>query len=466
MLLFLGVIFFFPPSFAYAGIIINEVMYDLSGTDAGREWIEIYNNGDSSIDLVNYKFFEANTNHGLILFQGEANLNPQSYAIISSDPVKFKIDWPSFSGVIFNSNFSLSNEGEDIAIKNEELNIVDSLTYSSSLGGAGDGNSIQKTSNSWSGKTPTPGTINEIILSSSGSDSGVTSNQSGGAGENIYSPPSAKEQKIKTKILAKTPAFVGIPIEFKANTTGYSGEILSYGKYFWNFGDGDFKEIRLRVNETEKFTHTYFYPGEYSVSLAYYMNYYSENPEAADKILIKIIEPNISISNVGNAEDFFIELFNQTDYEADISNWLFISDHANFTLPKNTILGSKKKMILAPQITGFSIADKSTLKLMTPQRMVVYDYNTSNVPAIQNKTASQPKTAINNAISPIVNPLANIPVENLTAAPLLSEKADTNSTLPVFAFVLFLGATSSAVYFLRRKRGPMIAGDDFELVDE
>ena len=54
--------FFFFLHFAspvFAGdVVINEIMYDLSGSDTDREWIEIYNKGTSSIDLAEWRFQE------------------------------------------------------------------------------------------------------------------------------------------------------------------------------------------------------------------------------------------------------------------------------------------------------------------------------------------------------------------------------------------------------------------------
>jgi hypothetical protein len=49
VLSFLVMAFLFMPSVSGA-VLINEIMYDLSGSDTGREWIEIYNNG-SDINL-------------------------------------------------------------------------------------------------------------------------------------------------------------------------------------------------------------------------------------------------------------------------------------------------------------------------------------------------------------------------------------------------------------------------------
>ena len=56
-----------------SAIIINEIMYDASGSDAGKEWIELYNNGEE-INLTGWKFYEGGTNHGLSLKQGDLML--------------------------------------------------------------------------------------------------------------------------------------------------------------------------------------------------------------------------------------------------------------------------------------------------------------------------------------------------------------------------------------------------------
>ncbi len=161
--LFTVIIFFVPYYFVFANLQINEIMYDLkTGSDNGREWIEIYNDGDISVDLSSYRFFEADTNHKIKLVQGDTNIGPKGYAVIVSDPIKFKTDWPNNTFTIFDSSFSLNNDGEILMLKDKNLNIVDQYTYKSSSGGAGDGNSLQKINGQWQGATPTPGQENRI----------------------------------------------------------------------------------------------------------------------------------------------------------------------------------------------------------------------------------------------------------------------------------------------------------------
>lgn len=156
----LAILLFLPRAFAFADVTLNEIMYDLkSGSDSSREWIEVYNNTSAPVDFSTYRLFEGGVNHKLKLISGSGTILPKGYAVVASDAVKFKVDYPNFSGSLFDSAFSLSNTGETLAIKNNDI-VLDQYSYSSSQGGAGDGNSLQKINGSWLGATPTPGMVN------------------------------------------------------------------------------------------------------------------------------------------------------------------------------------------------------------------------------------------------------------------------------------------------------------------
>jgi len=164
ILVFLVNILFFSCVKAQASLTINEIMYDLEGSDEGKEWVEVYNSGSEIIDLSTYKFFEGDTNHKLILSEGSAKIEAQGYAVIISDPVKFKSSLPNFLGNIFDSSFSLSNAGETLAIKDKDLNTDDEIIYSVSMGASGNGRTISKIDGVWKEGRPTPGAVNQIYL--------------------------------------------------------------------------------------------------------------------------------------------------------------------------------------------------------------------------------------------------------------------------------------------------------------
>lgn len=133
------------PSFA-ADIVINEIMYDLPGTDTDREWIEIYNKGTNAVDLINWRFQEGGTKHILNSYQGGLILSPSGYAIIVDSASGFLGDHPGFSGIIIDSSFSLSNAGESLVLLEsvDATTYVDEVSYQSSWGGAGNSGSLER----------------------------------------------------------------------------------------------------------------------------------------------------------------------------------------------------------------------------------------------------------------------------------------------------------------------------------
>jgi hypothetical protein len=114
----------------------NEIMFNPNGSDTGREWIEIKTGGEC-INFTKYKLFEEETNHNIYRYNQEIACE---YAIICNDINKFLEDHPdlgitlgsinlngSYSGsynitnitnvTLYRSAFSLSNTGEELAIK-------------------------------------------------------------------------------------------------------------------------------------------------------------------------------------------------------------------------------------------------------------------------------------------------------------------------------------------------------------
>lgn len=149
----------FSPFYAIASVQITEVMYNTPASDAGREWIEVTNISTNPVDLKGYKLFEADTNHGLTLLAGTSTLTPGASALIVKDKAAFLVDWPAYTGVLFKATFSLSNTGEELTLKDGKLNIIDTTSYTSSLGANGDGESLHRAAGggSFSAGLPDPG---------------------------------------------------------------------------------------------------------------------------------------------------------------------------------------------------------------------------------------------------------------------------------------------------------------------
>ena len=89
----------FVPHVALASVFISEILYDLrDGSDSGREWIEVYNDGAEAVNLVSYTVLENGKKHAISAVSGGATLAPHTYAIIADNVAKFKTDVPLYAG--------------------------------------------------------------------------------------------------------------------------------------------------------------------------------------------------------------------------------------------------------------------------------------------------------------------------------------------------------------------------------
>ena len=478
---FVGIIFFFGFNLAYADVVINEIQ--LSPT--GERFLELYNTADSVVDLTGWyiqRKTATGSNFGSLVsnpnFEGKT-IGVHDYFIISRNSL-------SSSDIVLDS-LTLT-ESNTIQIKNSNEEVVDKVGW----GNASDcgnpcpsnppeGQSIQKTgTGSWVASAPTPGASNQTTTGSNttntttnpNTDTSSTSTSSASTSSSSSSSKKIETPKIQVKIVTKSLTFAGTPFSLQGLAYGTDGGQLYYGKYFWNFGDGS----SMEAENNASFLHIYFYSGEYSVSLEYSTNIYSNTPDAVAEMVIKVVPMTVSISRVGDATDFFIELSNNTDYEIDISKWILSSLSKTFVLPRNTIILAKGKMMLSPQITHFTFEDAKNLKLSTGTGQLVFNYSSSLTPAtpekITDKNSIQSVSLLNKPLeenTPISIPEEQIPTQDLSASVIENEATKNNfnnSYLPIFASFIFIGASAGAVYFIRQKKIVGNTGDDFNILNE
>lgn len=355
-------ILFLLPTVSFAQVVISEIMYDLEGADSGREWIEIYNNGNSDVDLTGWRFFEGGTNHKLKLVQGDIVISSGGYIVITDNSDKFLADWPGFSKTIFDSSFSLKNIGESITIRNSDLVDIDSVTYSSEWGASGDSNSLQLANGSFIPASPTPGKANANSGSgSSGEDSGgeTSTGSSSSSGGVLVPTLSISAYAGNDRIV-----IVGADSVFDGYAYGLNGEPLLNARYTWNFGNGQRKE-------GQKILHHYLYPGEYVVSLDVSSGEYS----AFDRMIVTAEPAQILISS---ATSEFVEIKNESKHELDISFWYLKTDEKLFLIPESTILLSEKSVKFSSSITGI-IASNGDVNLLYPNGNLATSYDISSI---------------------------------------------------------------------------------------
>ena len=129
--IFLGSFFIFNKvDAANSDIVINEIGAYPTST---HEWVEIWNKGNESIDIKDWKFWENSTNHSLkAVTSSDSVVSPGEFAVIAQDSDIFLLDYPNFLGSVFDSSWSsLSENGEEIGLKDEVGNFVEDFIYTS-----------------------------------------------------------------------------------------------------------------------------------------------------------------------------------------------------------------------------------------------------------------------------------------------------------------------------------------------
>lgn len=309
---------------------INEIMYDVPGSDTGKEWIEILNYEWEPVDICSWKLLENNVAHKLTLARGSCAVAPGGYAIIARDEAGFFETYPGFRGTIFTSSFSLSNKGETITLKNGDKE-ADRVTYTSSMGASGDGNSLQKINDQWYARIPTPAREN-LELSGGGGNNGT---RTSAVSTSTVSTPNESPNALFS--FSPAAPYEAESVVFNAaSSTDSDGKIISYT---WDFGDG-----YASSTTSSSVTHAFSAAGDYTVRLAV-LDDGGKSATASTTITVAaLIEAatttpatHVVISEVlfdaegSDAGKEFIELYNPTDAMVNVDGWALRSLPAGTT---------------------------------------------------------------------------------------------------------------------------------------
>ena len=424
---------------AKASVVISEIKI----SPIEDRFIKLYNDGSAAVDLTNWyiqRKTQTGTSFGSLVsktYFENKQIGANSYFLISRG-------LPD-SDIIIDLTLTESNV---VQIKNSAGEVVDKKCW---------------------GDVSDCGSVSSPSDQNSDADTDTGKEEEGD--NEVQTAKTVKSSSLQAEISSRSVAYTGVAHAFSGKVTK-GGQQVHTGRYFWNFGDGDSRQVKV-VN-TDKFTHTYFYPGEYTVIFEHYPDHFADIPDVSEKINIKVISPQVFISKVGDYKDFFVELSNSTNYEAEISGWVLQSGGKNFSIPKNTAIPANKKMIIPGHVTGFTYGDQSGLKLFSPSGELIFDYSSGAKPAIMKKTPPSPPLDKGRAQSEVYSDALSFPAENLPAlvsSSGISGQNSENSLSPLTTTItsaLFIGLGAGSVYFIRRKRAVLNSevGADFEILDE
>lgn len=344
------------PLAASGQVVISEIMYEGSAT---HDWIEVRNNGASPIDIQGFKFFEANTNHGLKLDRGSSVLPAGGYAVIADATSTFLSDFPAFSGTLFDSSFDLNQTGEPLKIcsgscASDGSNTEDSLAPYTPFSAAdrGNGYSLQLSGGAWIAALPTPGAANAASAASpaaadsSGSQTDNQTQTTQPPTSSYVAPPEpqifADAGDSRTVIVAADTEFLGRAYNRKKET------VSDHIRFLWNFGDG-------RTAEGQSVLHHFEYPGRYAVVLNI-----AENLDSASARIIITAEPARLAFTV--LPDGSVAIGNNAGRDLDLSNWIVRSFGRSFVVPRDSIILTGESLRIGEKTLGFRSSSDSELE--------------------------------------------------------------------------------------------------------
>ena len=454
------------PFAAHAQMEITEIMYDLEGSDADREWIEVRNTSGSSVDLSEWTFFENDTNHSLTVVQGGSTLAPGSYAIIADNAATFKNDWGNYSGVLFDSAFSLNNTGELISLRDAAGADVSSVTYSSDWGAKGDGNSLNRTgSTMWKPKAPTPGKGQEEAITARTTESKATTttakssraNARKRSGGNGHSESAARRYLTSLDAGSDRVMFVGAGEYFYGEARDQFGGALAAITYQWNFGNG-------AVARGKRVLHQYDYPGNYVVTVTARA---SQEREARDEFVVEVKPLELVVSSVTPQ---YIQIENKTKSDINLSLWALRSGSQRFDFPEDTVILAGATLTFPNSVTDLTTLGRD-VALHYPSKATAHHISWKTPPvgaANRSLQASAPQLAsVPEAVPPLPVPEAQTSRAALPALAAESfEPAEGNIYPWLTALLILLVLSVGGLLFIRHRVETVSEADTYAIIDK
>jgi hypothetical protein len=109
-------------------IVINEINYNSSPAKDTKDWIELYNAGNPSVNLKNWIISDSSPGSGFVI-PSDLILTPGMLIVICRDIDAFKLVFPHVKNVIGNMNFGLSSSGDDINLYDPQGNLIDFVNF-------------------------------------------------------------------------------------------------------------------------------------------------------------------------------------------------------------------------------------------------------------------------------------------------------------------------------------------------
>lgn len=350
---------FLLPLISHASVLISEIAWMGDDKSANHEWMELKNDGSTSL-AINGWTLEAEDGQPKIILAGTVSAG--SFFLLE------RTNDESAPGVTADQIYTgaLGNTGETLVLKDAGGVEIDKIVGGENWQTIGGDNATKQTaqrtsSGGWITATGTPKAPNVSFGSAPNrnSDSSLSSldKTSGQANSSVSSADNSPKPELpEPKIIAKAgedkTLIGGADAIFSGLGYGYKKEPLENAVYVWNFGDGG-------IAKGQKVAHAYIYPGFYIASL----NLSAGKDSASDYINITVLPNELKISAVNSD---FVKIKNGLGSRLDISNWILEHAGERFYFPEGTMIKEKTEVIIPNSISGLLTESDAKVSLLYP----------------------------------------------------------------------------------------------------
>lgn len=109
-------------------IVLNEINYNSPDNLNASDWIELYNNGNTTVDLSGYIFTDSDPDSGFVFPQGTI-LNTGDFLVVARNLKNFKAINSTVNNVIGEFQFGLSSDGDELRLYSQDLKVIDAVDY-------------------------------------------------------------------------------------------------------------------------------------------------------------------------------------------------------------------------------------------------------------------------------------------------------------------------------------------------
>ena len=389
-----GVSLLMFPYMTHAAVVINEIAWMGTTVSANDEWVELYNNGATSVSVDGWRLTDGlNLNIELV-----GSIASGQYAVLERTD---DASAPGASFLIYAG--ALSNIGATLSLYRSNDSLEDRVVGGENWDGVGGDNvtkeTAQHTNSGWLTANATPGASNSTVATFDG-EADTEDEDEKEEIENVDTDTSSVStlhlipRTLQSSIDAPGRTYVNHETQMNAHSFGLADSIVQSLLHTWNFGD-------TTLGTGENVTHRFEYPGEYVVTLhSQYGDY-----EAYIRKTITVLPVSFSMTTNTSGD---VQVHNDARYEIDISGYKVVAGGA-VTFPPRTILLPNATITIP----------KERLQYAKNETAVLFDANSILAASVSPTIAPRPPVVAQALVqqAPALVAVAHDPISQQAALP-------------------------------------------------